>query len=147
MKRIVFVACSATKLTQAAPAKDLYTSDLFKKSRAYAEALIAAGEADAWAILSAKHGIVAPDTVIEPYDQKLTDAGHHARAMWDLLVLDQLDDLAPTHLIALAGRAYRTPLNVYRLGGHKMTTPMEGLGIGQQKAWLKAAIVGKAVAL
>ena len=65
-KPFILVACCGPKLDHAAPARDLYTSDLFTKSRAYAER-----NGCGWAILSAKHGIVLPDEVIAPYDVTL----------------------------------------------------------------------------
>ncbi len=43
------------------PAKDLYVSALFDKERAYAERT-----GIPWFILSAQHGLVAPDEVLEP---------------------------------------------------------------------------------
>ena len=64
--RIGIVACSKTKLATPAPAKDLYTSPLFKAARAYCERTY-----DRWFILSALHGLVEPETVIEPYDVTL----------------------------------------------------------------------------
>lgn len=63
---VALVACAAAKLDHPAPAKDLYVSSLFRKSRAYAER-----NADAWYILSAKHGLVSPAATIEPYDLTL----------------------------------------------------------------------------
>ena len=39
MKNVVLVACVATKNNKPAPAKDLYASDLFKKSMDYASKL------------------------------------------------------------------------------------------------------------
>lgn len=42
-----------------APAADLYTSDWFRKARAYAERY-----ADTWFVLSALHGVLAPDVYV-----------------------------------------------------------------------------------
>lgn len=52
----------------AAPARELYTGQLFQVSRRWAEQ-----NADAYFIASAKHLLIEPDTEIEPYEQKLTD--------------------------------------------------------------------------
>ena len=51
-----------------APAKELYTGQLFQASRRWAER-----HADAYFIASAKHLVIEPDTVIEPYDLAMTD--------------------------------------------------------------------------
>src|ERR1700733_4946525 len=48
-------------------AEQLYCSELFYKSRRYAQANF-----DAWLILSAKHGLVKPCDTVAPYDCKLT---------------------------------------------------------------------------
>jgi hypothetical protein len=47
-------------------AENLYSSELFYRSRRYAQA-----NYDAWLILSAKHGLVWPGEILEPYDCKL----------------------------------------------------------------------------
>jgi hypothetical protein len=65
---IVLVACVKSKETRPAAAKDLYISALFRKERAYADC---AGVP--WFILSAEHGLVAPDEWLAPYERYLTD--------------------------------------------------------------------------
>ena len=132
MTTIALVGCAAAKLSRPAPARDLYTSQLFRKASAYAEA-----NADRWYILSAKHGLVSPDTVLEPYDTKL---GHkHGPAIWDWAerVARQLDaELAGDNeieLLVLAGEQYRTFL---ARCDYRATVPMAGMGIGQQLGYL-----------
>ncbi len=68
--RIGLVGCCKKKLDRAAPARELYQSDLFKSSVAWLEAR---DELDGWAILSAKHRLVMPDDVIYPYELSLAD--------------------------------------------------------------------------
>jgi hypothetical protein len=63
---IVLVACSARKRGTPCPAKDLYTSTLFRYSRRYAEQF-----GDRWYILSARHGLLSPEARISPYEQTL----------------------------------------------------------------------------
>jgi hypothetical protein len=65
------------KLPTAAPARDLYVSPLFHKGRAYAER---AGVP--WFILSAQHGLVAPDDELEPYDLRLSATSRQYRREW-----------------------------------------------------------------
>lgn len=64
--RTGIVGCASAKLFRPAPARELYTSQLFPKASFYAEATC-----ERWYILSAKHGLVHPDTVLELYDVKL----------------------------------------------------------------------------
>jgi hypothetical protein len=123
-RHVVLVACCGEKLPYAAPAKELYQSSLFKKSRRYAEK-----NGDSWLILSAKHGVVHPDATIEPYDQTLTGMNAKARREWAELVGRQL--AANDKYTVLAGENYCGWMD-----GFETTRPMKGLGIGQQLAWL-----------
>lgn len=138
--RIGLVGCASAKLSRPAPARELYTSQLFRKASFFAEATC-----ERWYILSAKHGIVAPDEVLEPYDVKLgrghRDPAKDAPPIWDWAakVIDQLTaalaDVPDPLLVTLAGEQYRTIL-------FKLTwpheVPMKGLGIGEQLGWLTA---------
>lgn len=128
---VYLVACVAAKLDRAAEARDLYVSPWFRKARAYVERT-----GSPWLILSAKHGLIAPSTVIEPYEATLGDMGASARRLWGARVLDELarvvDGRAP--LIVLAGRNYRDPL--WPSIAHRATAPMGGMGIGEQLAFL-----------
>lgn len=131
---VYLVACVAAKLDHAAEARDLYISPWFRKARAYVERT-----GSPWLILSAKHGLIDPDAVIEPYDATLGAMGAPARRLWGERVLDELarvvDVAAP--LIVLAGRRYRDPL--WPSIAPRTAVPMEGLAIGEQLAWLSRA--------
>jgi hypothetical protein len=70
MPTIALVACVSKKNTTPMPARDLYISAWFRKASMYA-----ARVADRWYILSAKYGLVAPDTMIKPYDETLNKMG------------------------------------------------------------------------
>lgn len=136
MKPIVLVACSGQKLDHAAPAKDLYTSDLFKKARAYAEKF-----GYHWLIVSAKHGLVDPDTVIHPYDETLNTKTAAELAAWNAMVREQYNRDSWTRgghrgIVVLAGAKYRGWLDGVTHGA-----PMAGMGIGQQKQWLKQQVM------
>ena len=133
-RTIVLVACAGKKLPHAARAKDLYASSLFEKSRAYAE-----DRAAAWFILSALHGLVEPDAVIEPYDVTLNDMSAAARRAWSRRVIEQLD--RHVHhgdtVVILAGARYRDGIvPELRSRGVKVEVPLEGLRIGEQLAYL-----------
>jgi hypothetical protein len=132
--RIALIACSKQKQGQPAPARALYTSPWFRLARAWAEQ-----HADGWHILSAKHGLVAPEQVLEPYDQRLRT--EDARCSWACEVAEQVGATVPDRaakLIVLAGRDYaRSLVPILRDEGYPVATPLAGLGIGQQMAWLK----------
>jgi len=132
---VYLVACVAQKLPNAAPAADLYQSDWFRKARAYVEL-----QGAPWFILSALHGVVAPDEVIAPYDHTLLVQTARERRLWGELVTTQLAARigATCPIVFLAGRLYREPLAAW--AGDRAAVPMQGLGIGQQKAWLARAV-------
>lgn len=146
---VALVGCSGPKLAEPAPARDLYVSDLFRKARAYAER-----HADAWAVLSAKHGVVLSDQVIAPYDLSVRDlscrirghvyshgGGWSERGRWREHMHQQLHQLFPnaTRYLFLAGDEYDCRYS-YCAGARcclPFEAPMEGLGIGERKKWLK----------
>ena len=134
-KKIALVACVSRKNSMPMPARDLYISDWFRKASAYATRV-----ADEWYILSAKHGLVAPDTVIEPYDETLNRMSAAARRTWAGRVSKDLGRvLQPgNQVVILAGIKYRENLiDPIRKMGCSAEIPMEGLGIGRQLRWLK----------
>jgi hypothetical protein len=137
MTQIGLVGCSSVKLDHAAAARDLYRSALFRKSSAWAEA-----NCDQWYVLSAKHGLVHPDTVLEPYEAKLgSPRTGPPIPWWNNKVRQQLGTelalIKKPNLVVLAGSAYRSFL-------HPLTwpfeVPMEGMRIGQQLHWLTVAL-------
>lgn len=133
-RTVTFVSCVATKLSEPAPARDLYTSPWFRKARLYAER-----SAAPWFVLSAAYGLVSPDQVISPYDETLNHMPVVSRRRWSESVLAALAVTAPAMEVAilLAGRRYREFLQ----GGLEnrsveVDVPMRGMGIGKQLAWL-----------
>ena len=126
---IVLVSCVGEKGTINAEAKDLYQSTWFRKARQWAEE-----NGIRWYILSAKHGLLNPETKIEPYDISLLKMNKGEREQWGQRTSRQIHEcISEDHpLVILAGIKYREVLNVR----HHVSVPMEGLGIGQQLAWL-----------
>ncbi len=130
------IACSSGKLDRPAPARDLYTSDLFRKSVAYVESIGAP-----WLILSALHGVVAPKTVLAPYDVTLLGMAKRDRLFWGEVAADWLWRFSDKDFVFLAGTTYREPMmaaKIWCARGYRAIAPMAGLGIGEQKAWLLA---------
>ena len=141
---LAIIACSASKLDKAAPARDLYTGALFKASLAVAEAL-----SDRVVILSAKHGVLELDAVVEPYDVALASMDKSQRLIWGdmvaralLKVLGIKDrtnikecEAASERVLCLAPGSYVKCIG-HLYGRGKWSMPLEGLGIGQQKKHL-----------
>lgn len=126
----MLIACGRSKDPDPQPARDLYTGDLFRKARAYAEACGAR-----WFILSAKHGLLDPAAVVAPYDLCLADLPTCRQLAWGGRVRLQLVEHGVTErpLILIAGKLYREALG---LPPAETVALLEGLGIGQQRAWL-----------
>jgi len=131
---ITLVACAARKAVTPRPAAELYTSALFTKASAYA-----ARHADAWYILSAKHGLVGPHEIIAPYDETLNQMPIAERRAWAKRVLYDLCGivLPGDTVIILAGRRYREYLvdSLEKLRC-RVEIPMMGMRIGEQLRWL-----------
>ena len=131
---IGLVACSCGKAHQAAPARELYVSPLFRAARAYAERQYGPGR---WLILSALHGLVDPDTVLDPYDLGLRQLSAREREAWGNRVAVELTDGFPagTVLWFHAGALYRDA--IAPVVAHRVRYPLAGLGIGEQLAWYR----------
>lgn len=141
--KTILVSCVGEKLDRAAPAKDLYQSQWFKLARKYAEQ-----RGDRWFILSAAHGLVDPEAVLPPYNCTLNDMKKGDREAWGRRIGEQLAIVLQEgdEVEILAGAKYREQILPTCLA-HAMTVPqvpMEGLGIGQQKAWLINQLQGGA---
>lgn len=67
---LVIMACSAAKKPSPEPAIELYTGVMYSTFRAHANPVVRPHVA----ILSAQHGVIAGDQLLQPYDQKLTPA-------------------------------------------------------------------------
>ena len=137
MKCVFLVPCVKTKRKSPHPAAELYVSDLFQKARKLVEAT-----GYPWFILSAKHRLLAPDKVIEPYEKTLNEMSTRERIAWAEEVKQQMDSRLPNAdaVVVLAGQKYREYLMPYlKKRFTNVTVPMKGLGIGQQLKWLKKA--------
>lgn len=133
--RVGLVGCVKTKIDRPAPAEDLYVSALFRGRRAFVEATC-----DRWFILSAKHGLVAPDDVLEPYEETLNGKSVASKRGWASGVLEQLRatiDISDTTFEIHAGAEYRAfgLVDGLRQHGAAVDVPAEHLGQGEQLAF------------
>jgi len=117
-------------------ARDLYISAWFRKARAYVE-----GTKMPWFILSAEHGLLHPDTEVEPYERTLNRMPAGERREWARRVGEALvaKIAGAQHVIVLAGERYREFLMPYLTSiCPDVQVPMEGMRIGEQLQWLGA---------
>ncbi|MGI9252867.1 MAG: DUF6884 domain-containing protein [Thermomicrobiales bacterium] len=131
MTTIGLVACGKGKLDHPAPAHLLYNGALFRKASAYCE-----DHYDRWAILSARHGLILPETEIAPYDLSLRHLTAAEQQVWAARVLEQFAALgiAEPRVVLHAAERYARHLEE-PLGAER---PLRGLGIGRQLAWYVA---------
>jgi hypothetical protein len=144
-EKIGLVGCVKSKRGSAAPAADLYTSALFHGRRRWVEA-----SCSHWYILSAKHGLVVPAEMLEPYDETLTTKGGRERRAWADRVLAQLrqvlGDIGRYDFEIHAGASYTSHglQSGLASAGARVTLPTEGLSLGRQLAFYKRQPAGPA---
>jgi hypothetical protein len=114
-------------------AKDLYRSDWFFKAKEYAQKF------DSWHILSAKHGLLNPTDVVEPYEMTLNSMRSCERILWSENVAKKLiDRYGIAEATILGGEKYREYLiPILKEQNWIVNIPMQGLAIGKQLKWLK----------
>lgn len=140
----LLIGCGGRKLDRPAAACELYTGPLFRAARAYAEA-----SGIPWAVLSARHGLVMPSTVIEPYDCRLSQRGGAPSSAYisrsrlaaqlqrwmggggrELVVELHAGELYGWWVRAALGEAYLRPVRTLE--------PLAGLQVGQRLGWYRA---------
>ncbi|MGD8202440.1 DUF6000 family protein [Ornithinimicrobium sp. W1679] len=132
---VVLIGCVKSKQASGALAKDLYTSNYFAKMRAYAEST-----GKPWYILSAEHGLVAPDDWLEPYDCYLAKTGPAYQQDWGRKVARQLEEaLGPLEgriFDIHAGSTYVKAVDAaVSSKGAVLLDQLKGMSIGQRLSW------------
>lgn len=126
---VALLPCCGKKLQHAAPARDLYASPWFRLMRQWIEQ-----QGLPWGIVSARHGLVMPDAVLEPYEQRLTARDRAAFERWRVATHAQIVRKWPrARIVSLLPGLYATCLR-----GLWTLEPMRGLGLFGQMEWLKA---------
>lgn len=138
--KMLILSCGAVKADRATTAHKLYTGPLFRASWRYAQAW-QQRHAGTVAILSARHGLMDPNTVLEPYEQRLTTS---RKATLAEVVGEQLwrrwsaRDLSVIEVHA--GAAYVAVLQAAMVRSEveaQLIEPLHGLQIGQRLRWYK----------
>lgn len=131
--KIGLVGCGKKKENTAKPAAYLYSSQYFELKRNYADQ-----ECDIWFILSAKHGLVKPHKIIEPYNTNIKEVDSDK---WSHKVINQLQEILhrDDEIIFLAGKDYIEPVKpFFEAAPYQTKYPFkETSGIGEQISFLK----------
>ena len=133
----LLVACCKTKRQAPSPAVELYASPLFARSADLARRL-----GLPMSILSAKHGLVGSDQILEPYDLTLKGRPIEERRAWAREVADAIgtDVGMQDHLILLAGGTYSGALApLLEADGRTVSLPLTGMAMGERLAFLNRA--------
>jgi hypothetical protein len=151
VKTLVIVTCVKKKRKGRHKAKDLYISDLFKKMRHYAET----NNYD-WRIISAKHGLIDPETIIESYEDESLDQFKllHGRRTDKLKTKKETlrkkieVQLKPTledyeRIILMCGKNYRDVILPFLKGKEVINYFEKTKGIGDMKRKLSISVAKK----
>lgn len=134
--KLGLISCAKSKQNYPCRADEMYRSSApFSKAHDYAIV-----QYDRVAILSAKHGLLLPHEVIEPYEQTLKTMRRKAKKQWADRVYKQLKDKFDFKIISEiffhAGMDYREYLiPLMRREGVRVQVPLEGLRQGKQLQW------------
>ena len=132
--KIVIIPCGGAKLETSAPARDLYTGSMFRDTLTTARTMTTENNIY---IISALHGLIALDKIVEPYDLKMGQRGTVETSTLE----QQLNEILPKTeafvIDALLPKAYNEALETaypYWIENHFAGTK----GIGYQKQVLKS---------
>lgn len=143
MTTIALIGCSGSKLDRIAPARELYTGALFRLSVRYAEEVLRCP----WGVLSARHGLVLPEALLAPYDDRLPTKRAELDN-WGRETAVEIDAVfgpfdVTSELVLLAGEAYgicRRHVPWTRRGCWR--EPLRRMQIGERLRWLKNQLEG-----
>jgi hypothetical protein len=129
---IGLIACCGMKAAMAMKAGEIYQSPLFIMSKQWIEQ-----QGLDWWILSAKHGLLNKNTIIEPYDLTLNAMTVQQRECWSRYVQGQMVRQfgVGADFVVLAGEKYLQPIKAFHY-----TLPLGSLPIGKRLQRLKAMI-------
>jgi len=124
--KVALISCTSSKKEYSCKASEMYTpSPRCTLAYQYVKQV-----ADVVYVLSAKHGLLCENEVIEPYNETLNDKSTTERRLWASGVLKSLEErhsLETDEFIILAGRVY----NEYLLSSLSLySLPLEGQSMG-----------------
>jgi hypothetical protein len=127
---LVVIGCSGEKSSAASPAVTLYRSRRFHASIRWAERVGAP-----WVVLSAKHGILDPDAIIDPYDVHLSNLTAEEQTAWAEKAAEslRLRTAESAKLVFLCDDVYTRPVaKCLRPAGRHCFTPLDGVAVADQ---------------
>lgn len=135
--KICLISCVSQKTNYPTKCKDLYISPLFKKTWNYVRDI---EKPQGVYILSALHGLIRYDQVIEPYDKTLLDMSKEEALEWAEKVKKQINEtfvkdgktLKDFEFVVFAGSKYYENLKEFFETESTFTLPLGSLPIGKR---------------
>tara|TARA_B100001250_G_scaffold332612_1_gene298067 strand:+ start:922 stop:1347 length:426 start_codon:yes stop_codon:yes gene_type:complete len=129
---VAFISCVKEKRIGKYKAKDLYTSDFFRKSFGYCSS-----KYKKIYILSAKYGLLDLNDEITNYEMTLNDFSKDEKIKWSNMVYEQMKNKINNddELYFYVGNNYREYL--LPLLKNNCSVPLQGKGIGEQLQYFK----------
>lgn len=127
MPSLVVIGCGRAKRPVTSPARLLYTGSYFLLCQ---RAALALRPDNGYLILSAKYGLVTPDTELEPYDLRMGQPGSVSAAV----ISDQAERLgyaAEDSVVVLASRRYADMVRT--VWPHAVAPLLSAPGMGHQR--------------
>lgn len=137
MKPVVLISCGKEKRQWSCRASEMYCSERFISAKQFAQQ-----QNYDWYVISAKHGLLHPDAMIEPYDLSILNFTDNEKNLWaekitnDIFKLHELS----TKIMILADNNYSNAL-AYKLNkkGYSVILPFNEIDYTQQKNFLQNA--------
>lgn len=141
MRSALIIGCGKTKIWQRqpslgpVPAREAYIGPLFRASRNYADKFYKGH----WIIVSAKYGLLHPNSLITDYDVTLGGRTNSTTLHQDLTT--QWGKMLSHYevIISFAGQAYNRYLTQVVGKGQLFEVPLASLSLFERMKWLKDA--------
>lgn len=117
---VLLVSCGKRKSNVMCQAQDMYNSPRFQKLKSIAEKCELQ-----WFIMSAKHGLLSPDCIIEPYDKCLANCSIEYQKHWAKAIFEKLCEYdKQTVFFVLANEDYsRNVVSLLTAAGYCVVAP------------------------
>jgi hypothetical protein len=131
---IALIGCVKEKHIIAKAVRELYLSQLFVKTVRYVEK----NNFSDWYVLSALHGLLAKDEVIEPYNLTLNTFSVSELQNWSKKVFHQIEQLKLNDVWFFCGEKYHNKFLLQLLTENNIqyTLPFLKMGLGQRLHFL-----------
>lgn len=132
--KVALIGCGRRKRRGRWRVRDLYISNRFQMTLRYCLLVY-----DAVYVLSAKHGLIGLDCLVDEYDTTLGQMSKVERERWSTKVTRQINRTIPidAELHFYCGKPYRQGLEHVR---EYVSVPLHGMRIGKQLSWLRGEL-------